>query len=106
VRQGVCQRGAATRQGPQTEGPTYPDTVEEHIVKLNLRDLEALFRDVIQALAQIGVLVAQVTGMVDATDLETTAPYEGFGHVTRKRKITDTRGKVLAPLNRVGFTPH
>jgi len=26
VRQGVCQRGAATRQGPRTPGPMCPDT--------------------------------------------------------------------------------
>jgi Transposase DDE domain len=34
-----------------------------------------------------------VTGIVDATDLETTAQYEGCGQVTRKRRITDKRGK-------------
>jgi hypothetical protein len=37
---------------------------------------------------------AQVTGMVAATDLETTAAYEGCGQVTRKRKITDKHGNV------------
>jgi hypothetical protein len=40
------------------------------------------------------VLAPQGTGIVNATDLETTAPYEGCGHVTRKRKLTDTRGHV------------
>jgi hypothetical protein len=32
--------------------------------------------------------------MVDATDLETTAPYDGCGQVTRTRQITDTHGPV------------
>ena len=32
--------------------------------------------------------------MVDGTDLETTAPYEGGGQVTRPRKLTDTPGQV------------
>jgi len=32
--------------------------------------------------------------MVDGTDLETTAQYEGCGPVTRKRQLTDTHGKV------------
>ena len=50
--------------------------------------------DVIRALAQTGVLAPKVTGIVDATDLETTAQYEGCGQVTRKRKMTDKRGKV------------
>jgi hypothetical protein len=94
VRQGVCQRGAATRQGPRTAGPICPDTLANNIVQLNLHDLEALFNGVIRALAKTDILGAKVTGIVDATDLETTAKYEGCGQVTRKRRITDKRGKV------------
>jgi hypothetical protein len=94
VRHGVCQRGAAKRQGPRTTGPICPDALADNIVKLNMRDLEALFNGVIRALAKAGVFAAKVTSIVDATDLETTAQYEGCGHVTRKRKITDKRGKV------------
>src|SRR5919198_4191485 len=94
VRRGVCQRGAATRQGPRTAGPICPDTLAENIVQLNLRDLEALFNGVIRALAKSGMFAAKVTGIVDATDLETTARYEGCGQATRTRKVTDKRGKV------------
>jgi hypothetical protein len=50
VRQGVCQRGAAKSQGPRTEGPICPDTLAANIVKLILRDLEALFNGVMRAL--------------------------------------------------------
>jgi hypothetical protein len=63
-------------------------------VTLNLRDLEALFNGVIRALVKARVFAAKVTGIVDATDLETTEPDEGCGQVTRTRKITDTRGHV------------
>jgi DDE family transposase len=94
VRHGVCQRGAAHRQGPRTRGPIGADTLADNIVQLNLRDLEALFNGVIRALAKAGVLAAKVTGIVDATDLETTAHDEGCGQVTRPRKLTDTRGNV------------
>jgi hypothetical protein len=94
VRQGVCQRGAAKRRGPRMEGLICPDTLAANVVKLNLRDLEALFHGAIRALAQSGAFAAKVTGIVDGTDLETTAQYEGCGHVTRKRKITDKRGQV------------
>jgi Transposase DDE domain len=93
VRHGVCQRGAAKREGPRTRGPICPDALADNIVKLNLRDLESLFNSVIQALAKTGVLAAKITGIVDATDLETTAQYEGCGHVTRTRQITDKRGQ-------------
>jgi hypothetical protein len=94
VRHGVCQRGAARRQGPRTTGPICADALADNLVKLNLRDLEALFNRVIEALANAGVFAAKVTGIVDATDLETTAQYEGCGQVTRTRKITDKRGHV------------
>ena len=40
------------------------------------------------------MLAAKVTGSVDATDLETTAPYEICGQVTRPRKSMDKRGHV------------
>ena len=53
-----------------------------------------MFNGVIRALAKAGVFAAKVTGIVDATDLETTAQYEGCGQVTRKRKMTDKRGQV------------
>jgi hypothetical protein len=94
VRHGVCQRGAAKRQRPRTEGPMCPDTLANTIVKLNLRDLEAWYNSPIRALAEAGIFGAKVTGIVDATDLETTAAYEGRGQATRKRKITDKQGRV------------
>ena len=74
VRQGVCQRGAATRQGPRTTGPIGSDALAENIVKLSVRDLAAMCNGVIDALARTGVFTAKITGIVDATDLETTAP--------------------------------
>ena len=63
-------------------------------MKLSVRQLEALFNCVIWALAQAGVFAAKLTGIADATDLETTAHNEGCGQVTRRRRITDTRGNV------------
>ena len=63
-------------------------------MQLSVRDLEVLCNGVIRALAKAGVLAAQVTGIVEATDLETTAHDEGCGQVTRQRKSTDTRGHV------------
>jgi hypothetical protein len=71
-----------------------PEALATHMVQLNLRDLEAWFNGTMRALAQAGVFGAQVTGIVDATDLETTAAYEGCGHVTRTRKITAKHGNV------------
>jgi hypothetical protein len=77
VRHRVCQRGAAHRQGPRTTGPIGPDALADNLVKLHVRDLEALCNSVIRALAKTGVFRAKVTCIVDATDLETTAQSEG-----------------------------
>jgi hypothetical protein len=62
VRQGVCQRGAATRQGPRTEGPLCPDTLAENSVTLHRRDLEALLKGVSRALAQMGAWAPRSRG--------------------------------------------
>ena len=94
VRHGVCQRGAAKRRGPRTAGPICPEALANNLVKLDVRVLECLFNGVIRVLAKAGVFQAKVTGIVDGTDLETTAQYEGCGQVTRKRKMTDKQGKV------------
>lgn len=94
VRQGICQRGATTRQGERLPGPICPDTLAKNIVKWNLRDLEIVFNGAIRALAKAGVFGAKVAGIADGTDLETTERYTGCGQVTRKRRIEDKRGKV------------
>jgi hypothetical protein len=93
VRQGVCQRGAAKRQGARTPGPICPDTLAKNMVKWNLRDLEAVFNGSIRALAQAGVFDAKVTGIADGTDLETTARYAGSGQVTRTVCLEDKQGR-------------
>ncbi len=94
VRHGVCRRGMANRQGPRQEGPICPDALANNLVKMDLRALETLFNSTIRTLVKAGLLRAQVTGIVDGTDLETTAQYEGCGHVIWKRKLTDKYGKV------------
>jgi Transposase DDE domain len=94
VRQGMCQRGAAKRQGARTPGPISPETLANNIVKLNLPDLEHVFNGAIRALAQAGVFAKQVTGIADGTDLATTDRYGGCGQVTRKVRIEDKQGRV------------
>jgi hypothetical protein len=70
-----------------------PETLAKPLVRLNLRELESVFHGAIRALARAGVFEAQVTAIVDGTDLETTAPYTGCDQVTRQRHIEDTRGQ-------------
>jgi hypothetical protein len=93
VCQGVCQRGAAKRQGERTPGPMSPDTLANTIVKLHVRDLEFVFNGAIRVLARAKVFGTKVTSMADGTDLETTERDTGCGQVTRKRRIEDRRGR-------------
>jgi hypothetical protein len=96
VRQGVCPRGAATRQGERTPGPISPETWAHHLVKLHRRDLEGVGNGAIRALAQAGVFGKQVTGMAAGTDLDTTPRDTGCGHVTRHVRLAETCGKMPA----------
>jgi hypothetical protein len=89
VRHGVCQRGAAKRQGERHPGPICPDTLAKNLVKWDLRQLEAVFNGSMRAVAQAGVFGKQVTGIADGTDLETTAHYRGCGQATRKVRLAD-----------------
>ena len=73
VRHGVCQRGAATRQGARAPGPMCPETLAKPLVRLHLQALESVFHGAMRALARAGVFAAQVTGLVDGSALETTA---------------------------------
>jgi hypothetical protein len=94
VHDGVCQRGATTRQGERMPGPICPDTLAQNIVKWDLRQLEAVFNGAIRALAHAAVFGAKVTGIADGTDLGTTARYRGCGQVTRKVRMEDKHGQV------------
>jgi hypothetical protein len=91
-RQGVCQRGAATRPGARTPGPISPETLANNLVKLHLRDLEGVCNGAIRALAQAGVCDTPVTGMADGTDLDPTLRSTGCGQVTRHVRLADTWG--------------
>lgn len=94
IREGVCRRGHTKRQGDKPPGPLCPDTLADNIVKLSLTAMAAFLNGIVQDLAAAGVCAQQVTGLLDGTDLETTARYEGCGQATRTRQVTDKQGKV------------
>ena len=94
VRNGVCQRGATTRQGERPAGPIGPATLAKPIVQLNVRELEAVCNGAIRALARAGGFGAQVTGIADGTAVETTERDADCGQVTRTVRTEDKRGQV------------
>jgi hypothetical protein len=96
VRQGLCQRGTAKRQGERTLGPICPDTLAKNRVQWHVRDLEMVFNGAMRAVAKAGVVEKQVIGLADGPDLETTERDRGCGQVTRKVRIQEKRGPVHA----------
>jgi hypothetical protein len=73
-----------------------PDALADPRVQRNVRDLEAWVNDWIRALAKAGGWATQVTGIVEATELDTTAQSAGCGPVPRTRQSRDTCGHVQA----------
>jgi hypothetical protein len=94
VRQGICDRGAPKRQGERAPGPICPDTLAQQMVQGNLRDLAAVCKGSLRALAQAGVLGAKVTGMADGTDVEPTEHSGDGGQVTRQVRSEAKQGRV------------
>jgi hypothetical protein len=94
VRDGVCQRGAVTRQGERHPGPSGPDPLAKNSVKWDVRPLEAVCNGAIRAVAQAEVFGQQVTGIADGTDLETTEHDRGCGQATRKVRREDQPGQM------------
>jgi hypothetical protein len=93
MRHGVGPRGAATRQGPRTAGPSGPEALANHLVQLDVRAWAAWCQGASRAVSTAGRFRTQGTGMVDGTERETTAPDEGGGPVPRTRQRTDTHGQ-------------
>jgi hypothetical protein len=92
-REGVCQRGATTRQGERAPGPMCPATLAKNLVKWNLRHLELGFTGALRAVATAGVFETTITGIADGTALDTTARDTGCGEVPRKGRLEETRGQ-------------
>jgi hypothetical protein len=93
VRQGICQRGTTKRQGERSPGPMCPATLAKNLVQWHVQDLEVGFHGRLRALATTGVFGAKVTGMAAGTELETTEPSTGCGHVTRNVRLEDKPGQ-------------
>jgi hypothetical protein len=96
VRQGMGQRGAATRQGARTPGPLSPEPLANQIVTRNLPDPEPVGTGALRAWAQAGVFAKQGTGRAEGTDVATTDRDGGGGQVTRQGRLEDQQGRVHA----------
>lgn len=95
-RQGMCPRGATTRQGERSPGPISSETWAHTIVKRHGRALESVCKGAIRALAKAGIFGKKGTGSADGTALATTARDRGCGQVTRTVRLEDQQRRVHA----------
>jgi hypothetical protein len=91
-RDSVYPRGVMKRLGDRPPGPVGPATLARHMVKGNVRELDAVCNRALHALAQAGVCGVQITGMADGTDLETTERSRACGQGLRKVRIEEKPG--------------
>ena len=92
VRQGRCPRGATRRQGERLPGPICPATLANTLVKWHVLDLEVVCHGRLRAVAKAGGFGAQVTGLAEGSERETTAQAPGWGQVPRPVRRLETRG--------------
>jgi len=87
--EGMTLRGRSRRSGKGEYALMDPATLSETISKANAQELEKLFNGVIHCLAAFGIFMAEAMVVVDGTQIETTALYQGCGCLkVEKRKRT------------------
>ena len=95
VIEGMTLRGRSHRSGKGEYALMDPATLSETISKANAQELEKLFNGVIHCLAAFGIFMAEAMVVVDGTQIETTALYQGCGCLkVEKRKRTKKGGNV------------
>ena len=95
----VMENGLSRRSHEKRgEGKAPPTPFSERVMssfpgKMLVEEVEGFFNGAIRCLAVFGVFAAEVTGVIDGTDIETAAKYQGAGKVIRKRNGVDKRGQ-------------
>ena len=95
VIEGMTLRGRNRRSGKGEYVLMDPATLSETISKTSVQELKKLFNGTIHCLAAFGIFMAEAIVVVDGTQIETTALYQGCGCLkVEKRKRTKKGVKV------------
>lgn len=93
LEEGYCDRGAGKRrEGTKPASPFTHQSLAEFMTQVTPQEIEQLYNTNIALLAAHGAFHKKVTGIVDATDIETTSSYPGAGMVKRKKKVQKKTG--------------
>ena len=95
LEEGLCQRGKATRaEDKEPPKPIGTQMLANFTERFSGSEIETLFNAIIRALAKFGSLGNKITAIIDASDLETTAKFQGCGSVTRIKKQLNKRNQI------------
>ena len=84
---GLTKRGDAQRQSKKKQGPITPQCLAENISKLKQEEMERLFNQMVQLLAEWGLLSGERIAALDGSKLPTPQSYEGCGKLKQTRKV-------------------
>src|SRR6266571_5033311 len=80
-------RGDAQRTTKQKQGPISAQCLAENISKLGEEEMERLFNQMVQLLAQQGMFSGELLVALDGSQLPTPKSYEGCGKLKQTRKV-------------------
>ena len=87
IEEGLTKRGDAQRQRKKKQGPLSPQCLADNISKLSQEQMETLFNQMVQCVAQWGLLDGQRIGALDGSKLPTPPTYQGCGKLKQTRSV-------------------
>jgi hypothetical protein len=87
VAHGLTKRGDAQRKTKAKQGPLTPQCLADNISKLEQKQMEQLFNQMVQALAKRGLFSGERITALDGSKLPTPQSYEGCGKIKQTRKV-------------------
>jgi hypothetical protein len=84
---GLTKRGDAQRKTKKKQGPISAQCLAENISKLNEEEMERLFNQMVQLLAQRGMFTGKLLVALDGSKLPTPQSYEGCGKLKQTRRV-------------------
>ncbi len=92
VLEGMTLRSQSRRSGKGEYVLMDPATLSGTISKASSKELETLFNGTIHCLAAFGIFMAEAMAVVDGTQIETTALYQGCGCLKVEQRRRSKKG--------------
>ena len=85
--EGLTKRGDARRTTKQKQGPISASCLADNICKLSEQEMQRVFNQMVQSLAQAGLFSGKLVVALDGSKLPTPRSYEGCGKLKQTRSV-------------------